>query len=153
MAEKTMIKTPFGELPCENNNITMSNSQLMEIYEKKGISNPKEVLDALNTARNEVQHEAAKFLLKKVAETLEPWSLRAGLKENRFEVVAKPETSVTIPGRNGEPSTTQTRYGTIQTKNYTKTPSEIAEDEEMHKLSAEIEKKMKARGDKQIKIA
>lgn len=153
MADKTMIKTPFGELPCENNNVTMSNSQLMELYEKKGISNPKEVLDALTNARKDIQKDAAKFLAKKVAETLEPWSFRAGIKENRFEVIVKPETSVTIPGRNGESSTTQTRYGTIQIKNYSKTPSEIAEDEELRELASEIEKKMTAKENKQIKIA
>lgn len=142
MAEKTMIKTPFGELPVENHNVVMSNSQLMEQFEKRGIPNAKETFDAINKAKNEIQHEAAKFLAKHVAEDLEPWSLRAGLKENRFEVTVKPEQSITIPGRNGEPTTSQTRYGVVQVKNYSKPCAEITEDEELKKLAAEIEKKL-----------
>ena len=153
MAEKTMIKTPFGELPVENNNVVMSNSQLMDLYEKKGISNPKEVLDAVHKARKEIQHDAALFLAKQVAETLEPWSFRAGLTDNRFEVTVKPESTVTIPGRNGEASSTQTRYGTVQIKNYSKTPQEIAEDEELRKIAADIEKKMAGKKKSTFKVA
>ncbi len=148
MADKNTIKTPFGELPCENNTVTMSNSLLMKEYEKRGIENAAEVLKAVNAAREDIEHEAALFLAKNVVDTLDTWSFKAGQKENRFEVTIRPEQVVTIPGRNGEPTTQKSRYCAPTVHHYSKTPEKILTDEKFIGFQKECEAKIHAQASK-----
>ena len=150
MADKKMIKTPFGELPVENDTVLMSNSQLMEQYEKRGIANAKETLNAINAAKGEIVTAMAEFCSDQTLKSGEAWGFKAGLKENRFEVSCKPEHVVTIPGRNGEASSQQVRYGAVQLKNYSKVPDAVLESEKLRKNAEEMEKKFKK---PQIKVA
>lgn len=148
MADKKTIKTPFGELPVENRTITMSNSQLYAEYEKRGLPNAKETIETYNKVRADMQHEASVFLKKQILKDEDPeqeWKLRAGMKESRFDVTVKPEVTVTIPGRAGEPTQSVTRPGATQVKNYSKVPDAIANDAEEKKLSDQIGELLAAR--------
>ena len=152
MSEKKTIQTPFGELPYENGVISMSNSQLMAEYEKRGLTNAAAVCDALNDVKSKVQKDMIMFAGKQALKTLEPCTFKAGLKANRFEVTVKPEQKITLPGRNGEPAKTDTRYGVVVIKANNKVPSEIFEEQAYKDMCNEFAKKCKAAAPK-IKVS
>jgi uncharacterized protein (DUF2164 family) len=145
MADKKTIKTPFGELPIENDVINMSNSQLMEEYEKRGLANAAEVCKEVHRVEHEVAEAAAKFLLDKTAKDLKDYTFKAGLKDNRIEVQSKVSQKITIPGRNGEAPKSDVRYGVVVTKRASLKLTEILADEDYKKTCATIQKAVEAK--------
>lgn len=155
MAEKQTIKSPFGELSVEDHVISMSQSQLIDAYEQNGLPNAKETLKAVDAARDKIVEKAGVFLSEQVKKDLQPWTLKAGQKNDRIKLTLKPEGTVTIPGRNGEAPKQEVRYCPVDFRTASKAPTALFENKEFLKNCDEIEQKLKAKvnAKPQIKIA
>lgn len=111
---------------------TMSQKQLEKFYEEHGIAEPKKVLGAIASAREEFAVQAAKFLAPKVIKDKTDWELRAGTGEGRITASIDAEKQV----RNVSTGEVTTRYGVFTMKVQAKAPSS---NEMLTKQLAEIE--------------
>ena len=138
-----MVSEPTKEVivdgkvkPAKPGVCKMSEGDLMKFYESHGVPNPKTVLKAINTAREEFATAAAEFLAPKVCSTGADWELRAGLGNNRIVCGYDAQREI----RNVRTGEKSTKFGTFWVK--ASAPCPIASDK-FQKLSADIEKALK----------
>lgn len=144
--DRKIVKTKeFGEI-AQNDDGTyvMTDAQLQENFEKRGLENAKEVMKAVRKAREAFALDAYRFLGEKVKETKEDQYLVCGTSPDKYEFGMQAKKEVNIPGREGEPVRKEVRYGYCTYKKVEKVPDAWKKDGgELAKLADEIEALMK----------
>ena len=144
--DRKIVKTEqFGEI-AQNDDGTyvMTDAQLYDNFEKRGLENAKEVMKTVRRVREDFALDAYRFLGEKVKETKEDQFLTCGTSPDKYEFGMHAKKEVTIPGREGEPVRKEMRYGVCTYKKVEKVPDAWKrEGGELAKLADEIEALMK----------
>ena len=144
--DRKIVKTKeFGEIAQQDDgSYVMTDAQLYDQFEKRGLENAKEVIKTVRKVREDFALDAYRFLGQKVKETKEDQYLVAGTSPDRYEFGVLAKKEVNIPSHEGEPVRRETRYGYCTYKKVEKVPDAWKKDGgELAKLSAEIEAMMK----------
>jgi len=140
--DKVVVKTKaFGEISkLENGNFSMTDKQVFEALESRGLPNAKEVLKAVRAAKEKFAADVYEFLGGELKKTKEDQCLIAGTGDNRFEFGLEVKREVNTPGRQGEAPATLTKYAYATYKEQHKIPEAWKKaDGQLAKLAEEVE--------------